>query len=148
PACAAVARRGARHRSDLSNVAEVEGGGAGDFLRLAPGAVDLADHEHLPRAGTVVVAPARAAVARRGARHRTDLSKVAFVEGGGAGDFLRLAPDAVDLADHEHLEPAGAVCVSPARAAVARRGARHRTDVGILALVEGGGAGDFLRLAP
>jgi hypothetical protein len=32
----------------------VEGGGTGDLLRFAPGAVHLVDHEHLPVAGGVL----------------------------------------------------------------------------------------------
>ncbi len=141
PARAAVARRGARHRGDASEPAPVEGRGAGHLDGGVPGAVDLADHERLGAAGAVCVVPARAAVARRGARHRGDVSEPAPVEGRGAGHLDGGVPGAVHLADHERLEVAGAVCVEPARAAVARRGARHRADFSIPALVEGGGAG-------
>src|SRR5216683_2975667 len=49
--------------------------------------------------------------------------------------------------DEEPLS-AGAVCVNPPGAAVARPGARHRDDPGEPAGVEGRQAGDLLRLAP
>src|SRR6516164_3421731 len=108
--------------------ADVEGGGAGDLLGLALGAAGLSDHERLAGAAAVVVGPAGAAVPGRGARHRVDRSVSARVEGGGAGDLLRLAPSTVGLGDDERLAVACAVGVGPAGAAVPGRGARHRGD--------------------
>src|SRR5215469_10657018 len=154
-ACAAGARRGARHGEGLGVPALVEGGGAGDLLRGAPGAVGLGDHERLVVAGAVLVEPAHGAAARPGARHRDRDGVATLVEGGDAGDLLRGAPGAVGLADHERLLAASAVGVPSARGAGARRGARHRTaeevpalDPGVPAGVEGGGAGDLLGGAP
>src|SRR5215472_13695406 len=108
------------------------------LMRL-PGLVErllFADDECLDVAGAVFVESARAAVARCGARHREGFSDPAPVEGRGAGHLDGGVPGAVGLADHERLEVAGAVCVVPARAAVARRGARHREDFSGPALVE------------
>src|SRR5215469_5263398 len=85
----------------------------------------LVDDERLLDAGAVGVKPARAAIARRGARYRVDLGIPALVEGGGAGDLDGGAPGAVYLADHERLDVAGAVGVTAARATVARPGARQ-----------------------
>ena len=51
------------------------------------------------------------------------------------------------LADHERLVVERAV-VKPARAAVARRGTRHRGDCGLPAPVESGGAGHLRRRSP
>src|SRR6266571_2367895 len=147
PAGATVARRGARHRIGRSPAALVEGGGAGDFLGGAPGAVRLADDKRL-LAGAVGVEPAGAAVARGGARHRVERGEPALVEGGGAGGLPGGAPGAVLLIDDEHLLVAGAVCVVPGRAAVAGRGARHRDDPGDPALVEGRGPRNLRRAAP
>src|SRR5690348_18455626 len=113
-----------------------------------PGAVHLADYERLGQAGAVYEAPARAAVARRAARHRGDFSVPALVEGGGAGHLDGLMPDVVHLADHERLIAAGAVSVEPARAAVAHRATSHERRVGVPALAEGGGAGHLDGLMP
>src|SRR5262249_19557897 len=96
--------------------------GAG-LNRPRPGRVRgllLADHERLAVAGAVCVEPARAALARRGARHRADAGVPALVEGGGAGHLDGRAPGAVDLADDIRLGGKGSLCVAPARAAVAR----------------------------
>ena len=70
----------------------------------------LADHKGLAAVGTVGVAPARAAVARRGARHRLDQGLAAGVERRGAGDFHRRPPDAAGpiLASHPRRVPAAA----------------------------------------
>src|SRR5262249_44131337 len=114
---------------------------AGHLDGRVPGAAGLAGRERLEVAGAVPVGPARAAVARRGARHRGGEGVSALVEGGGAGHLDGRVPGAVDLADHERLLAAGAVSVGPARAAVARRAARHRGDVSVPPLVERGGAG-------
>src|SRR5262249_23597273 len=119
PARAAVARRPARHRADACYPAPVEGGGAGHLDGGVPGAAGLADHERLLAAGAVWVVPARAAVARRPARHRGEAREPAPVECGGAGRLDGGVPGAAGLADHEHLAVAGAVPVVPARAAVA-----------------------------
>src|SRR5215469_1782991 len=111
--------------------------------------MDLADHEHLKAARAIYVVAARAAVARRAAGNPSEHAEPALVEGRGAGHLLRLPPDPVDLADHEHLQrlnAAGVDCVAAARAAVARRRAGHRADPGVPALVEGCGAGHLLRL--
>ena len=43
------------------------------------------------------------------------------------------------FADHERLTVGGAVLVGPAGAAVGRRGARHRSELRVPGLVEGGG---------
>src|SRR5690348_3583966 len=90
------------------------------------------------------VEPAGAAVARRGARHREDLGEAALVE--GRGDLLRGAPGAARLIDHKPLTMARAGCVVSPGDAVARRGARHRVDLGIPAAVEG--RGYLMRGAP
>src|SRR5260370_18822034 len=70
PAGAAVARRGTRHRGDAGIPARVHRTRPGHLPSLAPRAVLLADHERLPVTGAVIVAPAGAALARRGARQR------------------------------------------------------------------------------
>src|SRR5258708_4908801 len=140
PAGAAVARRTARHRADL-RVALVEGSGAGNLDGFTPDTVHLAAHERLDVRG-VVVAPADAAVACRGARHRADL-RDRLVEGGGAGDFDGGMPGALDFADDERLSAPEAVGVPPAGAAVSRRTARYRVDLRVTAPVEGGSAGNF-----
>src|ERR1700691_2226979 len=63
--CAAVARRGARHRGELAAAVLVQRSGARHLHRLPPDTVHLADHEGLAmaRAGAVGVGPACAAVA-------------------------------------------------------------------------------------
>src|SRR5258708_7253396 len=48
--------------------------------------------------------------------------------------YTPLFRSAVLLADHERLEPTGAVGVAAAGGAVARRGARHRVELSIPAL--------------
>src|SRR5262249_49772413 len=108
--------------------------------RLSKG-LRLAVHEHLLVAGAVCVVTARAAVARRAARHRGDIGDPALVEGRGAGHLDGAVPGAVGLADHKPLWADGTVCVETACAATARRGARHCGDVGVPGLVEGGDAG-------
>src|SRR4029450_12887600 len=143
PAGAAVARRRARHLTNPRGPALVEGGGAGHPDGGAPGTAHLADHERLIVPGAVLVVPAGAAVARRRARHRIDFRVPGLVEGGGAGHPNGGAPGAADLADHERLGMPGTVGVEPAGAAVARRPARHRTDLRVPALVEGGGGRDL-----
>src|SRR6266849_5401547 len=124
---AAVARRGARHREDHVHAANRQ--------RLAPAAVPLADDEG-PRAGArgERVGPAGAAVARRAARHRGDLGIPAPGEGRQAGDLLRFAPGAVLLADDEGVQAGGH---GSGGAAVARRGAGQRGDLSLAALAEG-----------
>ena len=67
------------------------------------------DHERLGVAGAVLVVAAGGAVAGRGTRDRVHAGFAAAVEGGGAGNFDRVAPAAVRLADHERLVVAGAV---------------------------------------
>src|SRR5215471_4217775 len=111
----AVACRGARHRVGRGSPALVEGGGAGDLLGVAPGAVGLGDYVGLVVAGAVGVAAAGGAGARRGARHRTDDAAA-----GGAGDFDGGVPPAVHLGGDEPVEVAGAVFVESAGGAVAR----------------------------
>src|SRR5262249_828388 len=106
-----------------------------------PGAVHLAGDEHLSVVGAVGVATACGAVARRRARYRTYARANELVEGGGAGHLDGRVPGAVHLAGDERLVAAGAVGVATACGAVARRRARHRTDLRAPALVEGGGAG-------
>src|SRR5262249_35296305 len=58
-----------------------------------------------------------------------DRGVLAVAQGTEAGHLDRLAPDAVLLDGDETLE-AGRGLVVPAGRAVARRGARHREDVG------------------
>src|SRR6266704_2283116 len=60
----------------------------------------------------------------------------------------RPARNDLGLAHNERLPVTGAVEVGPAGATVARRGARHRIGRSPAALVEGGGAGDFLGGTP
>src|SRR5690349_8375540 len=66
------------------------------------------DHKRLEGPGAVAVFSAGAAVARRRARHRGEVSAPALVERRGAGHLDGGAPGAVGLADHERLEGAGA----------------------------------------
>src|SRR5579875_3440140 len=152
PAGAAVARRRARQRCDTGHGAVVVGRGSGEALGLAPGAAGLADHERLVADGDAagVVPAARAAVAVRGTGHRVDPGVAALVQGAGAGNLLGLAPDAAGLADHERLLGGAAAVgpVVPAEAAVTRRRARHRADLGAVAGVERGETGDLRCLAP
>jgi hypothetical protein len=142
----AVTCGGTRHRLDIGAPALVKRRGARDFFRGVPGAVGLIDDERLLAVGGVK--PARTAVARRGTRYRVELSKAALVERSGAGDLLGSAPSAVSLVDDQRLLMVGAAHVEPARAAVARRGAGHRSDIGEPALVKLCGAGDLLGAAP
>src|SRR5215471_1562051 len=146
---AAVSRRGARHRGELSVPALVEGRGAGHLLGRAPGAARLAHDERLVTAGAVHIGPAGTAVACRGTRHLDHRGVPALVEGRDAGHRLGRTPGAVRLAHDERLVMTRAVgVVGPAGAAVARRGARHRGDLSVPALVEGRDAGHLLRCAP
>src|SRR5262249_56725930 len=105
PAGAAVARRTARHRVDL-RVALVERGGAGNLDGFTPDPVHLAAHERLDVDG-VVVAPADAAVARRGARHRRDLRGGPHMParrgGGDAGNPAGGLPGTVHLPPDKRL---------------------------------------------
>ncbi len=96
----------------------------------------------------VPVVPAGRAVARRGTRHGQDLAVPALVQGRQAGHLDRLAPAAVPLDGHEPLLMAAAVPEEPAGRAAARRGARHRADAGVPALVQGRQAGHRDRPAP
>jgi hypothetical protein len=88
-ACAAVARRRARHPGDLGVSAGVEG--RGHLPGVAPRAVALAGDPCLAAGGAGDVS-ARAAVARRSTRHRPDLRRTTGVQGRGARDLLRLPP--------------------------------------------------------
>src|SRR5215467_13627604 len=108
-----------------------------------PGTVHLIDDKRLGKRRAAQVPPAGAAVARRGARHRTDLHVVAQVEGGGAGNLDCVVPGTVHLIDDHQLFVAPAVGVIPAGTAVARRATRHRTDLRVPVLVEGGDAGSL-----
>src|SRR5260370_585203 len=148
PAGAAVGRRGARHRGDSGIPALVEGRGAGDLLRGMPGAVGLAGDERLVMTGRKSVVYGNAVDAGGGRLHRKEHGAPALVEGLGAGDLLRGMLGADGEAGVERLSVAGVETGAPAGAAVARRGARHRGDRGVPALVEGRGAGDLLRGMP
>src|SRR5258706_301227 len=132
PAGGAVARRGARHRVNRPAPWDVQV--AGDFLGASPAAIHLTDHEHIV-AGAVVAAANRA-VARRAARYCVNESAQARAGVEVSRNFLGGAPAAAHLADHECLQAAGGVAgVVPAGRAIARRGARHRADPGVPALV-------------
>src|SRR5262249_30638356 len=122
----------------------------GELGHLAPPSVPLGDHE--AAAAAAAVGPAGRAVARRGARHRVDLSAPFGVQGAQAGYLDRLAPAAVPLIGDETLLGKGAVQGGTAVGAVARRRARHRGDIGakavVRALIQGAQAGYLDRLAP
>src|SRR5258708_11283933 len=113
-----------------------------------PGTVHLTDDKRLNQVGAVGVPPAGAAVARRTARHRGDHTENVPGEGGHAGNPDGVMPGTVHLADDERVVKRRAVHVPPAGAAVARRTARHRADLRIVALVEGGGAGNLDGVMP
>src|SRR4029077_12396265 len=94
--------------------------------------VPLAHHEQLAvPVGVAPVLPVSAAVTRRPARHRDDLGSVCPNRPEQpiyAGHLLWPAPPAAPLGDDVRLiiyEDQA----EPARAAVARRRARHRTDL-------------------
>src|SRR5215475_13084210 len=119
PARRAVPAARARHRRDIGIPALVERRAARDLPGGAPGALLLADHERLLAADAVPVDPARAAVARRRARHRQDRRVPAGVQGSQTRDLLGGAPGAFLLADHERLKraSAGTLMEVPARGA-------------------------------
>ena len=85
--------------------------------------------------------PPALAVARRRARHRTGLGSPAAIERGAAGHLPGPLPGPLVLADDERLNVRRGVLIVPARRTVARRGARHRSERGVPALVEPGGTG-------
>ena len=149
PAGAAVARRPARQRVDELERVGVEAG-TGHLPGPPPAAVVLADDERAQVVRAAGVGPGGGAVTRRPARHLlvTDRGIAADVERRQGRDRLRGAPAAVCLADDERLHVARGVGVISAAAAVARRGARHRGDVGIPAGVERRQAGHFPSGAP
>ena len=146
PASRAGAGRGARHRADR---------GVPPLFRAPRPGTSIAVPQTPSRstatnpcvAAEAPVVPAGRAGARRGARHRADPG-VPLVQGPQAGHLDRRAPDAVPLAGHEPLRGAAAVRVVPGGRAVARRGARHRVDLGVHALVQGRQAGYLDRRAP
>src|SRR5262249_41670032 len=120
PARRAVPAARARRRRDIGIPALVERRAARDLPGGAPGALLLADHERLLAADAVPVDPARAAVARRRARHREDRGVLARAQSRQTGDLVGGAPGAVDLGDHERMPAARAGSVMAALAAVAR----------------------------
>ena len=148
PAGGAVARRGARHRDQRGIPADVEGRDTRQPVGGAPGAVLLGHHEHQRAAGTDRIVPASAAVARRRARHRSDPSVVGCIENRNTRYLDRGAPGAVRLADDKRLPPLGLVLIHPAGAAITRRRARDRVNIGAPGLVEGRGTGNLLRDTP
>src|SRR5262249_58475722 len=95
--------RAARYGKDVGYPAPVEGGGAGDLLGRAPGAVRLVRDEHLTTSGGACVRADDGAVARRGTRHRGDLGGPAPVEGHAARKRPRDAPPAMGLGDNKRM---------------------------------------------
>src|SRR5215472_11948836 len=102
PAGAAVARCGARHRTELRVPAVVERDEPGDCGRCTPGAVDFAGYERVIRsARRRFIIAHDAAFARLSARHRRRLRGAPSVWAeGDAGDLDYVVPGAVHLADH------------------------------------------------
>ncbi len=136
-----------------------------DLFRLVPGTVDLVDEEGLrwPCAHGIscpcrTVEPTRAAIARSGTRHRSDVGIPTHVESDQARHRLGIPPDAVVLVDDKGLAEVGphraAGCVTRTRAVVAPgaavtwRGTRNRGDRRVVAQIEPIQSRDLRRGAP
>src|SRR5207237_181653 len=102
--------------------------GQGGLDPRGPRARALAEQQPVLVARAVEVGADRAAVARRGARHRVEHDLRVPTGVRGQGDLDPRGPRARALAEQQPLYVALAVAVIAARAAVAHRRARPRVD--------------------